>query len=56
VKDRDAIRRAALSIVNFDKGALGTWSFDDNGDTTLTKNSGMDIRHGEFQFVKLLGQ
>jgi branched-chain amino acid transport system substrate-binding protein len=56
VKDRDAIRRAALGIKNFDKGALGTWSLDENGDTTLTTISGMEIRDGEFQFVKLLGK
>jgi branched-chain amino acid transport system substrate-binding protein len=56
VKDRDAIRRAGLGIKNFDKGALGTWSFDANGDSTLTTISGMAIRDGRFQFVKLLGQ
>jgi branched-chain amino acid transport system substrate-binding protein len=56
VKDRDAIRRAALAIKNFDKGALGTWSFDANGDSTLTTISGLAIRDGRFNFVKLLGQ
>jgi len=56
VKDRDAIRKAGLAIENFDKGALGTWSFDANGDTTLTTISGNIIRDGKFQFVKLLGQ
>ena len=56
VKDRDAIRRAALSIRDFDTGALGKWSFDENGDSTLTTISGMEIRNGKFDFVKLLGQ
>jgi branched-chain amino acid transport system substrate-binding protein len=56
VKDRDAIRRAALSIKDFDQGALGTWSFDANGDSTLQTISGNIIRDGKFQFVKLLGQ
>lgn len=56
VKDRDAIRRAGLSIKNFDSGALGTWSFDENGDSTLTTISGLVIRNGRFEFVKLLGQ
>jgi branched-chain amino acid transport system substrate-binding protein len=56
VKDRDAIRRAGLAIKDFDKGALGTWSFDENGDSTLTTISGLVIRNGRFEFVKLLGQ
>lgn len=56
VKDRDAIRKAGLAIENFDKGALGTWSFDANGDTTLRTISGNVIRDGQFKFVKLLGQ
>jgi branched-chain amino acid transport system substrate-binding protein len=56
VKDRDAIRKAGLSIKNFDSGALGTWSFDKNGDSTLTTISGLVIRGGRFEFVKLLGQ
>jgi branched-chain amino acid transport system substrate-binding protein len=56
VKDRDAIRKAGLAIENFDKGALGTWSFDANGDTTLRTISGNIIHDGQFKFVKLLGQ
>ncbi|HTM53798.1 MAG TPA: branched-chain amino acid ABC transporter substrate-binding protein [Pirellulales bacterium] len=56
LKDRDAIRKSGLSIENFDKGALGVWSFDENGDTTLKTISGNIIRGGHFQFVKLLGE
>ncbi|MEX0679383.1 MAG: branched-chain amino acid ABC transporter substrate-binding protein [Pirellulales bacterium] len=56
VKNRDAIRKAALSIKDFDRGALGTWSFDANGDATLKTISGIAIRNGRFEFVKLLGQ
>jgi branched-chain amino acid transport system substrate-binding protein len=56
VKDRQAVLKAALEIKNFDQGALGTWSFDENGDTTLRTISGNIIRNGQFQFVKLLGQ
>ncbi len=37
-------------------GALGTWSFDENGDTTLTQMSGSTIKDGKFTFVKLLGE
>jgi len=56
VKDRRAIREAAFKIKDFNKGALGTWSFDANGDSTLQTISGNMIRDGRFQFVKLLGQ
>ncbi len=56
VKDRDAIRKAALEIKDFDQGALGVWSFDANGDATLKTISGNEIRNGRFEFVKLLGQ
>ena len=34
-KDREAIRAAVLATKDFDKGAVGKWSFDENGDTTL---------------------
>ncbi len=55
-KNREAILKAALAIKDFDKGALGTWSFDENGDTTLRTISGNIIHNGRFEFVKLLGQ
>jgi branched-chain amino acid transport system substrate-binding protein len=53
-KDRAAIVSAAFAIKDF-PGALGTWSFDENGDTTLRKLSGSIVRNGKFEFVKLLG-
>jgi branched-chain amino acid transport system substrate-binding protein len=53
-KDRAAIRDAVFSTKNFDKGALGTWSFDGNGDTSLTTMSGQQIKGGKFTFVKEL--
>jgi branched-chain amino acid transport system substrate-binding protein len=53
-KDRAAILEAALAIRDFD-GALGRWSFDGNGDTTLRTMSGSVVRNGAFQFVKVLG-
>jgi branched-chain amino acid transport system substrate-binding protein len=56
VKDRQAILDACLAIHEFSGGALGTWSFDANGDTTLKTVSGNVIRDGKFEFVKLLGQ
>jgi branched-subunit amino acid ABC-type transport system permease component/ABC-type branched-subunit amino acid transport system substrate-binding protein len=52
-KDRAAIVDAAFKIKDFD-GALGKWSFDANGDTSLTTISGNKVSHGKFEFVKLL--
>jgi branched-chain amino acid transport system substrate-binding protein len=53
-KDRRAIRDAVFATKNFTKGVLGTWSFDENGDTTLTTMSGGQVKAGKFQFVKEL--
>ncbi len=52
-KDRAAIVAACLAIKDFD-GALGKWSFDENGDTTLRRLSGHQVRNGKFEFVKML--
>jgi branched-chain amino acid transport system substrate-binding protein len=54
-KDRDAIRAATLTITNFD-GALGKWSFDKNGDTSLRTMSGNTVKSGKFEFVTVLGE
>jgi branched-chain amino acid transport system substrate-binding protein len=54
-KDREAIRAAGASIKNFD-GALGRWSFDKNGDTTLRTMSGNTVRDGKFAFMTVLGE
>jgi branched-chain amino acid transport system substrate-binding protein len=51
--DRAAIRDAVLATKEF-PGVLGTWSFDANGDTTLTTMSGNQVKDGKFQFVSLL--
>jgi branched-chain amino acid transport system substrate-binding protein len=56
VKNRAAILKACLAIKDFNKGALGTWSFDANGDTTIKTVSGNIIHDGHFQLVKILGQ
>ena len=42
-KDRAAIRDAVMQTKDFD-GALGKWSFDDNGDTTNTAFSGSQVQ------------
>jgi branched-chain amino acid transport system substrate-binding protein len=54
-KDRQAVIDACLSIRDFDRGALGTWSFDANGDSTLRTLSGSVVKDGKFVFVRLLG-
>lgn len=53
-KDREAIRAAVAATKNFE-GALGTWSFDENGDTTLKTMSGNMVKDGDFVFVEALG-
>lgn len=52
-KDRKAIVDALRGIRDFE-GVLGTWSFDENGDTTLTVMSGNIVEDGKFKFLKLL--
>lgn len=47
VKDRAAIRDAVFATSEFD-GILGKWSFDENGDTTLTEMSGRMIVNDNF--------
>ena len=53
-KDREALRVAMTQIEQKD-GALGTWKFDDNGDTTSTTMSGNIVENGKFKFSILLG-
>lgn len=50
-KDRESIRQAVAATKDF-VGALGTWSFDENGDTTNRIMSGQTVEGGEFKFVK----
>jgi branched-chain amino acid transport system substrate-binding protein len=54
-KDRLAILDAIAATRNFD-GALGTWSFDANGDTSLETMSGLVVKDGEFQFAETLSR
>jgi branched-chain amino acid transport system substrate-binding protein len=53
-KDRAAILAAVAETKDLD-AALGKWSFDANGDTTLRTMSGSMVKNGAFEFVKLLG-
>ncbi|MBI2930716.1 MAG: branched-chain amino acid ABC transporter substrate-binding protein [Planctomycetes bacterium] len=52
-KDREAIRLAVSETKDFD-GALGTWSFDPNGDTTLRTMTGFTIKGGKWKFEEYL--
>jgi branched-chain amino acid transport system substrate-binding protein len=53
-KDRAAILKAVSETKNFD-GALGKWSFDADGDTTIRTMSGQMIKGGKWEFVEVLG-
>lgn len=53
VKDRVKIREAIMNTQNF-QGLVGDWSFDHQGDTTLTAISGFEIKDGAFVFSKAL--
>jgi branched-chain amino acid transport system substrate-binding protein len=50
-KDRAAIRDAMLATKDFD-GVLGKWSFNANGDTSLTAMSINQVKDGKFTYVK----
>lgn len=54
-KDRTKVRRAVQDTRQED-GVLGSWSFDENGDTTLSRMSGSVARGKDFAFVTLLGK
>ena len=51
--DRIAIRNAVMSTHDY-PGLLGTWSFDANGDTSLSSMSGFEVRGGDFVFRRRL--
>lgn len=51
VKNRESIRAALLGTRDFD-GVLGKFSFDADGDTTLTAMSVNTVKGGKFEFVK----
>jgi len=51
--DRAAIRDAVMATKDFN-GVLGTWSFDANGDTSITTMSGNVVKDGKWEFVTVL--
>ena len=55
--DLTALRAAVLKEIHATKdydGALGTWSFNEEGDTTLTAMSGNIVKDGKFAFDSVI--
>jgi branched-chain amino acid transport system substrate-binding protein len=52
-KDRAAILKAVSETRDFE-GALGRWSFDANGDTSLRTMTGFAVKDGKWVFVEYL--
>ncbi|MBV9455658.1 MAG: branched-chain amino acid ABC transporter substrate-binding protein [Rubrobacter sp.] len=50
---REGVVRELFATRNYD-GVLGTWSFDQNGDTTLTQLSGQRVKSGKFGFDRTI--
>ena len=53
VPDRKAVIEQVLATQDY-QGVLGTWSFDNDGDTSLTKLSIQEIEDGEFKLDRVL--
>jgi branched-chain amino acid transport system substrate-binding protein len=53
-KDREAIR-AAVEAYKAEDSALGPFTFDKNGDTTMMVMSGNIVKGGKFEFMTKLG-
>ena len=55
--DMAALRAAVLKEIHATKdydGALGKWSFNEEGDTTLTAMSGNIVKDGKFAFDSVI--
>jgi branched-chain amino acid transport system substrate-binding protein len=50
---REGVVRELFATRNYN-GVLGTWSFDENGDTTLTDLSGERVQDGQFEFSRTI--
>ncbi|MCI0483800.1 MAG: branched-chain amino acid ABC transporter substrate-binding protein [candidate division NC10 bacterium] len=55
VKDRAKILSAVRNTKNF-PGITGIFSFDKNGDTTVTDMAGYLVKDGKFQFLRVIGK
>jgi branched-chain amino acid transport system substrate-binding protein len=51
--DREEVIQEIFATENY-RGVLGTWSFDDDGDTTLTELSVVKVEKGEFVLDRIL--
>ena len=50
---REGVIRELFATRDY-SGVLGTWSFDQDGDTTLTELSGNRVQNGEFEFDRVI--
>ena len=53
VPDREAVVQQIFATEDY-QGVLGTWSFDEDGDTTLTELSVQRVENGEFKLDRVL--
>ena len=53
VPDRQAVIEQIFATEDY-QGVLGTWSFDEEGDTTLTELSVQTVENGEFKLDRVL--
>jgi len=51
--DREAVLQQILATEDYE-GVLGTWSFDEDGDTTLTELSVQQVQDGEFEYQRTI--
>jgi branched-chain amino acid transport system substrate-binding protein len=53
VPDREAVIKEVFATQDY-QGVLGTWSFDDDGDTSLTRLSIQEVEDGEWKLDRIL--
>ena len=51
--DREAVLQQIFATEDY-KGVLGTWSFDEDGDTTLTELSVQQVQDGAFEYQRTI--
>ena len=50
---REAVLQQIFATEDYN-GVLGTWSFDEDGDTTLTELSIQQVENGEFEYQRTI--
>ena len=53
VPDREAVVQQIFATEDY-HGVLGTWSFDEDGDSTLTKVSAQRVENGKIEFYRTI--